>query len=73
MSGSVDGARSIGIVNERKQQIIKKQSALDTQNHINGYWNAWKDYAKGIDNFNLGKATLKYWTSIMLSLKCRTF
>ena len=69
LSGSVDGAFSIGIVNELVQHIAKKKNALDTQNQIFGYWNAWKDYTKGIDNFNLGKATLKYWASIGKSFR----
>jgi pimeloyl-ACP methyl ester carboxylesterase len=69
LSGSVDGAFSIGIVNERKQQFTKKKNALDTQNQINEYWNAWKDYAKGIDNYNYGKAYLKSWTSISRSFR----
>lgn len=69
LSGSVDGGFSIGIVNERKQQITKKQSALDTQNKINGYWNAWKDYTKGIDNYNFGKSTLRNWASTSRSFR----
>ncbi|WP_291121550.1 alpha/beta hydrolase family protein, partial [Flavobacterium sp. UBA6026] len=69
LSGSVDGAFSIGIVKERKEQITKKKSAVDTQNRIYGYWNDWKDYAKGIDNHNQGKATLKYWVSISRSFR----
>ena len=68
LSGSVDGAYSIRIVNERKQQITKKQSALDTQNHISGYWN-WKDYVKGFNNSNLGKAVLKSWARISRSFR----
>lgn len=66
LSGSVDGAFSIGIVNERKQQISKKQSALDTQNNINGYWNYWKDYTKNVDNFDFGKSI---WASISKSFR----
>ena len=68
LSGSVDGAYSIRIVNERKQQITKKQSALDTQNHISGFWN-WKDYVKGLNNSNLGKAVLKSWASFSRSFR----
>jgi len=69
LSGSVDGVFSIGIANERKEQILKKKSALDTQNRIYGYWKAWDDYVKGIDNFNRGKANLKYWVSISRSFR----
>ena len=69
LSGSVDGAFSIGIVNELIQHITKKKNAFDTQNQINGYWNTWKDYTKGIDNYNQGKATLKYWASISRSFR----
>lgn len=69
LSGSVDGARSIGIVNERKQQIIKKQSALDTQNQISFEWNFWKDCTKGIDKYNFGKAELKTMISFGRSFR----
>ena len=69
LSGSVDGAFSIGIAKERNEQILKKKNALETQNRIYSYWNNWKDYAKGIDNFNQGKATLKYWVSISRSFR----
>lgn len=69
LSGSVDGAFSMGIVNERKEQILKKRSALETQTRIYGYWNDWEDYAKGIDKHNQGKAILKYWVSISRSFR----
>lgn len=69
LSGSVDGVYSIGIVNERKEQILKKRSALETQTRICGYWNDWEDYAKGIDKHNQGKAILKYWVSISRSFR----
>jgi len=59
LSGSVDGAFSIGIVNGRKQQITKKINALDTQNQINVEWDFWKDCTKGIDKYNFGKVDLK--------------
>jgi pimeloyl-ACP methyl ester carboxylesterase len=59
LSGSVDGAFSIGIVNGRKQQIIKNINALDTQGQINVEWGFWKDCNKGIDKYNFGKADLK--------------